>query len=343
MTTQEILASLSQLEKELESISSARLLAEKTVTAYKEVQGDIKVFFSEFQQVMDSLNRISNAFESEKSALTSDVKATVDILKGQLDTLNKAFANQCNAIVLGFVNSSNEAADGFKNKIDSLTSDYELNNDTFKTRIAELSTVQGTISKAVESVATIKADIATLQNQLTDSQKHQDATLTSIASELKSTGSRNGEILSKLSDELKKSQDAQDEDLDSLKKNQEAQSDKIDEVLKGEEKLMSGIDLVISTLNEKIAKVDVVLNTVKQNVDGVSTMLDAIQAKQESLASTVEYVKTGISGLGNIIDSRTKETNGKCVEILNVGKTTKIMVVVNILICIIVLLVSCFV
>lgn len=342
MTTQEILASLSQLEKELESISSARLLAEKTVTAYKEVQGDIKVFFSEFQQVMDSLNRISNAFESEKSALTSDVKATVDILKSQLDTLNKAFANQCNAIVLGFVNSSNEATDGFKNKIDSLTSDYELNNDTFKTRIAELSTVQGTISKAVESVATIKADIATLQNQLTDSQNHQDATLTSIASELKSTGSRNGEILSKLSDELKKSQDAQDEDLDSLKKNQEAQSDKIDEVLKGEEKLMSGIDLVISTLNEKIAKVDVVLNTVKQNVDGVSTMLDAIQTKQESLASTVEYVKTGISGLGNIIDSKTKETNGICDEILNVGKTTKIIVVVNTLICIIVLLLALF-
>lgn len=342
MTTQEILASLSQLEKELESISSARLLAEKTVTAYKEVQGDIKVFFSEFQQVMDSLNRISNAFESEKSALTSDVKATVDILKGQLDTLNKAFANQCNAIVLGFVNSSNEAADGFKNKIDSLTSDYELNNDTFKTRIAELSTVQGTISKAVESVATIKADIATLQNQLTDSQNHQDATLTSIASELKSTGSRNGEILSKLSDELKKSQDAQDEDLDSLKKNQETQSDKIDEVLKGEEKLMSGIDLVISTLNEKIAKVDVVLNTVKQNVDGVSTMLDAIQTKQESLASTVEYVKTGISGLGNIIDSKTKETNGICDEILNVGKTTKVIVVVNTLICIIVLLLALF-
>ena len=342
MTTQEILASLSQLEKELESISSARLLAEKTVTAYKEVQGDIKVFFSEFQKVMESLKKISNAFESEKSALTSDVKAAVDVLKGQLDTLNKAFSNQCNAIVLGFVNSSNEAADGFKTKVDSVASSFELNNETLRTRITELSSVQGTISKAVESVATIKSDITTLQIQLSDSQKRQDATLKTIASELKSAGARNGEILSKLSYELKKSQDAQDEDLDSLKKNQESQSDKIDEVLNGEEKIMSGIDLVISTLNEKIAKVDAILNTVKQNVDGVSTKLDAIQAKQESLVSTVEYVKTGISGLGNIIDSKTKETNGKCVEILNVGKTTKTMVVVNILICIIVLLVTLF-
>lgn len=340
MTTQEILASLSQLEKELESISSARLLAEKTVTAYKEVQGDIKVFFSEFQQVMDSLNRISNAFESEKSALTSDVRATVDILKGQLDTLNKAFANQCNAIVLGFVNSSNEAADGFKNKINSLTSDYELNNDTFKTRIAELSTVQGTISKAVESVATIKSDIVTLQNQLTDSQKHQDATLTSIASELKSTGARNGEILSKLSEDLKNSQDAQDEDLNALKQFQKAQSDKIDTVLKEEEKLVSGIDLIISTINDKIANVDSLLNTVKQNVDGVSNKLDTIQAKQESLVSAVEYTKTGISGLGSLIDNKAKECGGRFDEILNVGKSTKSMVIVNILICIIVLLMA---
>lgn len=342
MTTQEILASLSQLEKELESIASARLLAEKTVNAYKEVQGDIKVFFSEFQKVMESLNKISNAFESEKSALTTDVKTTVNVLKGQLDTLNKAFANQCNAIVLGFVNSSNEAADGFKTKVDSLTTDFELNNETLKTRITELSSVQGTISKAVESVATIKSDIATLQGQLSDSQKQQDATLESIANELKSTGARNGEILSKLSAELKESQDAQDEDLANLIKAQKSQSDKIDEVLKGEEKLVSGIDLIVSTLSEKISAVDAVLNTIKQNVDGVSTKLDAIQAKQESLASAVEYTKTGISGLGNIIDSKTKETNGKCDEVLNVGKSAKTMIIVNIVICIIVLLVALF-
>lgn len=338
MTTQEILASLSQLEKELESIASARLLAEKTVTAYKEVQGDIKMFFKEFQRVMGSLDTISKAFDAEKTALTTDVKTTVDVLKGQMDALNKAFTNQCNSIILGFVKSSNEATEGFKTKIDSVTSSFELNNETLKTRITDLSSVQGTISKAVETVATIKSDIATLQGQLADSQKQQDATLESIASELKSTGARNGEILSKLSDELKKSQDAQDEDLDNLKKTQKAQSDKIDEVIKGEEKLMTGIDLVISTLNEKIAKVDAVLNTVKQNVYGISTKLDAIQAKQESLASAVEYTKTGISGLGSLIDNKSKETNGRFDEILSVSKSTKSMVIVNIVICIIVLL-----
>ncbi len=82
MTTQEILASLSQLEKELESIESARLLAGQTVTAYKEVQEDIKSFFSEFQKVIGTLNTVSKAFDSEKTALTNDVRTTMEVLKG---------------------------------------------------------------------------------------------------------------------------------------------------------------------------------------------------------------------------------------------------------------------
>ena len=275
MTTQEILASLSQLEKELESIASARLLAENTITAYKEVQSDIKIFFSEFKKVMVCLNRISKAFEAEKSTLTSDVKSTVDILKGQMNTLNKTFAEQCNTIVLSFVNSSNEVSEEFKNKTNTLIADYELNNDTFKARITELSVVQRKISKVVESVAIIKSDIDTLQAQLVNSQKQQEATLRSIVAELE-------------------------------------------------------------------LKVDGLLNTLKQNVDGVSNKLNMIQARQETLASDVEYIKTGISGLGSLIDDKSKETKGSFKEILNVNKSDDTMIIVNIIFSIIILLMVLF-
>ena len=275
MTTQEILVSLSQLEKELESIASARLLAENTITAYKEVQSDIKIFFSEFKKVMVCLNRISKAFEAEKSTLTSDVKSTVDILKGQMNTLNKTFAEQCNTIVLSFVNSSNEVSEEFKNKTNTLIADYELNNDTFKARITELSVVQRKISKVVESVAIIKSDIDTLQAQLVNSQKQQEATLRSIVAELE-------------------------------------------------------------------LKVDGLLNTLKQNVDGVSNKLNMIQARQETLASDVEYIKTGISGLGSLIDDKSKETKGSFKEILNVNKSANTMIIVNIIFSIIILLMVLF-
>lgn len=84
MTSQEILASLSKLEQELESIASARVLAEKTVNAYEEVRGEIRTFFSEFGKVTESLNKVSAAFESEKTSLSSEVKTTINVLKGQL-------------------------------------------------------------------------------------------------------------------------------------------------------------------------------------------------------------------------------------------------------------------
>lgn len=127
-----------------------------------------------------------------------------------------------------------------------------------------------------------------------------------------------------------------------MKQFQKEQSDKIDTILKEEEKLVSGIDLIISTINDKIANVDSLLNTVKQNVDGVSNKLDTIQAKQETIVSTVEYTKTGISGLGRLIDNKATESNGRFDEILNVGKSTKSIVIVNLVICIIVLLFTFF-
>jgi len=50
MTTQEILASLSSLEQELKNIKAARILAEDTITSYKEVKSEIQKFFSEFER-----------------------------------------------------------------------------------------------------------------------------------------------------------------------------------------------------------------------------------------------------------------------------------------------------
>ena len=123
-----------------------------------------------------------------------------------------------------------------------------------------------------------------------------------------------------------------------MKKTQKAQSDKIDEVLNKEEKLVSGIDLIISAINDKITNVDSLLDAVKQNVDGVSNKLDTIQTRQEFLVSVVEYTKTGISGLGSLIDNKSKETNARFDEILNISKSTKTVILINIVVSILVLL-----
>ena len=256
MTTQEILTSLSQLEKELESISSARLLAEKTVNAYQEVQSEVKVFFTEFQNVIATLNGIAQTLDSEKSVLTSEVKATISSLETQIDGINKKFSEQCDVAVGGFEKKSSDAADGFKSKIDSIAADFEANNDTFKQRITELASVQTSLSNTINSVSSLKTDIAKLESQLSASQKQQDETLNSIAKELKETGANHSRILSKLSEDLKASQDAQDKDLADLKSAHDNHSGKINSVLNKADKLISGITGLDKSVSDKSSELN---------------------------------------------------------------------------------------
>lgn len=230
MTTQEILASLSQLEQELQSIKSARALAEDTVGAYAEVKIDIKNLLNEFESVTKSLSSISSAFESENEILTTEIQNSINVVKGQLETLNTAFANQCNSVIVRFTESVNKAAGDLATKTESLSGNYERNNADFKSSIKELASVHSSLIKATESVTSLKVDIATLQGQLNQSQKNQDATLEKIASQLQATGTSHTQILTQIANDLKSSQDAQDAELADIKSAQGEQNSKLDAV-----------------------------------------------------------------------------------------------------------------
>ena len=121
MTTQEILASLSQLEQELQSIKSARILAEETIQAYSDVKKDIGTLLSEFASVTNSLNSLAHSFENENQTLSDEIQNSIKVVKGQLETLNTAFANQCNSVIIKFMESINSATDFLKTKNESLS------------------------------------------------------------------------------------------------------------------------------------------------------------------------------------------------------------------------------
>lgn len=177
MTPQEILASLSRLESELNEVASARLLVEQTANSYKEVQKELSSFVGEFQIVINSLNTVAKAFDNENQTLSNDIQNSIKVVKGQLDSLNTAFANQCNSIILKFMESINSSADSFKDKTESLFNTYESHNNVFKDRIDELTAVHNSLIKATETILSLKSDVANLQQQLIDSQKDQDKTL----------------------------------------------------------------------------------------------------------------------------------------------------------------------
>lgn len=278
MTTQEILASLSQLEQELQSIKSARALVDKTVDSYAEVRKDITRLLDEFTSVTKSLNDISSAFESENAILTSEIQKAIDVVRGQLDTLNTAFANQCNNTVMRFMENVGKAADELCAKTETLSSSYQKNNDDFEASITELAKVHASLISATESVASLKSDIANLQTQLNESQKNQDGTLNRIAAQLEATGSKHAEILSQIASELKTSQDAQDSDLMDIKNAQTEHASKLDAAAEAISSNGTHLNKVLSALSEVSSM--------------IGNRMDAIEKKLENQMSAVKTNKT---------------------------------------------------
>lgn len=224
-----------------------------------------------------------------------------------------------------FVEHTDIATNSFKEKIETLTSDYSENNTAFKKSIQELNSVQGTLMKATESVSSLKTDIATLQTQLNDSQIKQDARLAEIAEQLKKTGDNHGQILTKLCDDLKKSQDAKDKDLEDLKKTQTGQMEKLETGLKKADSISQKIDEIISSLDKRMTSIGGIVDSIKINLDSALSKLD-------SMSNRIKQVETNISSISGTIEDKFKSTDSKLNDIMAVGKSTKTMVIISILI-----------
>lgn len=277
MTPQEILASLSRLESELNEVASARLLVEQTANSYKEVQKELRSFVGEFQIVTNSLNTVAGAFQDGKASIATEVTHSIEVLKAQLEALNNSFSNQCNSVVSRFVDSINNTSDQLKAKTADLTSDYAMNNDTFKASIKELATLHASLLRASESVSSLKADISTLQSQLQSSQKEQNETLEKIASDLQASSASHTTILQQISNDLKSSQDAQDEDLAAIKQNTSAIA------LQQAEH--------VSKTTQAISDIASVHNAVGKLESSINSQIEGLKSKLDTLSSTVSSVK----------------------------------------------------
>jgi chromosome segregation ATPase len=270
MTPQEILASLSKLEQELQSIKSARLLAEDTIKSYKDVQKEIRSFFSDFQNVTSSLNTVATALDEGKVSLSADAQKSIAVMKAQLETLNSAFANQCSAAVLHFVESVNQSASDLKQTTEHLTNEYAKNNKSLKGHIDELSKLQSSLIAASDSIVSLKEDIAELQAELKSSQENQDNSLEKIASDLRIANDSQTTILNHLSDDLKSSQKSQDNDLLDIKgkvaklsQSQPKHAAKTDTAIRNIASAKASIEEELSAIESQISDVDRTVSSIK--------------------------------------------------------------------------------
>lgn len=277
MTTQEILASLSQLEQELQSIKSARALVDKTVGAYTEVKNEINSLLNEFESVTKSLNSISSAFETENETLKAEIQNSINVVKGQLYTLTTAFANQCNSVIIRFMESVNKATNDLVAKTEALSGTYERNNKDFKSSINELASVHSSLIRATESVTSLKADIATFKEQLNQSQKNQDATLEKIVSLLQATGTSHTQILTHIANDLKSSQDAQDENLNELKEANKRHTNQVDKVIETQNSLDKKLESSNSSIINLGRTIERKFESSEKNVENVFNVSKSVK------------------------------------------------------------------
>lgn len=155
MTPQEILASLSRLEAELNEVASARLLVEQTANSYKEVQKELRSFIGEFQIITSSLNTIANALHDGKASLVTE---SIKELKVQLETIHNSLSSHCNSLISRFVESIDDTSEQFKSKTSELTADYTTNNESFKASIKELDATAASIKQCTSTIVAKQAE-----------------------------------------------------------------------------------------------------------------------------------------------------------------------------------------
>lgn len=263
MTTQEILASLSSLEQELQSIKSARVLAEDTIQSYKDVQGEIRIFFTKFQEVTASLNAVASAFSNEETSLTSEAEKTIEILNSQLKALNDLFLNRCNEVILSFSESVNNSAKDLKLMTSNLTEDYSNNNKLFKENLNGLEELRTALIKASASIEALKGNVSTLQTDLKNSQDSQDKTLDRIAANLKNANESQIQIINKLSEDLTSSQDTQDISLQEI-------NGKVTDIKGSLPSLEAKADTAISNISSAKSALEVRITSVESQVADVA-------------------------------------------------------------------------
>lgn len=278
MTPQEILASLSRLESELNEVASARLLVEQTVNSYKEVQKELCSFVGKFKTVTNSLNTVASAVQDGNESLATEVTHSIEILKAQLETLNNSFTSQCNSVISRFIDSASKTSDQFKAKTVELTSVYAANNDAFKKSIKELTTIHVSLLKASESISSLRTEVSTLESQLQSSQNAQDKILEKITKDLQASTASHTAILQQISNDLRTSQYEQNEALASLKQNVSAIASKQAEHITKTAQVISDI-----------AKVEIVISQLDSTF---ASQVNDIQSKLDSLTSTVSSVRT---------------------------------------------------
>lgn len=160
---------LLQLEKDLQSINTAREQVESTVKASTELQKVVGEYVSSVKKLCIGLKSWEDDLSSRGAALSGEFERAVS----QINT-------SCIAVVTTFNSSVEKTINEFKSKSEGTIKDFADQNSILTERVLELNKLRDEIKTATAEIQSVKESLAQISKDLKESQDGQDAVLNHI-------------------------------------------------------------------------------------------------------------------------------------------------------------------
>lgn len=160
---------LMQLEKDLQSINTAREQVESTVKASTELQKVVGEYVSSVKKLCIGLKSWEDDLSSRECALSEEFERAVSQIN-----------SSCTAVITTFSSSVDKSINEFKSKSDSTIEKFASQNAILTERVQELNKLRDEIKTATVEMQSIKEGLAQISKDLKESQEGQDAVLNDI-------------------------------------------------------------------------------------------------------------------------------------------------------------------
>lgn len=249
---------LTQLEKDLQEINSARNQVEKAVKASTDLQSVVSEYVSSVKTLCVGLQAWEANLRAEGESLSHEYEEAISRVN-----------STCTEIIKSFGTVVEQTSTDFKNKTGNIVEKITEQNRVLTERVQDLNALKEDIKKATTEIQEIKESLSHISTDLKESQDRQDAVLEDIKQDIIGLKEAVTNAASNISQEI--SHAKQD-----LSDTQNLTNSKIDSVAAKADTLATNI---------------VNLTTLCQNID------NSISSSKNDLNTTIERFKEDITNV----------------------------------------------
>lgn len=172
---EDVLESLTQLEKDLQKLNSAREMVEHTVGAYKDVSVDLKSYSSTLSETSESIRNliaelkankdsISNSISTEMQGIIAKFEVAVSTFNTTMSTLQVIFQSQSNSLITELSEDLEKSTNSMAVSTSKIQHTFEQSTDATATSFNE--TTANTMVKMKEVVDRFDKNVSLFNNSI---------------------------------------------------------------------------------------------------------------------------------------------------------------------------------